>query len=159
MGPGASFAETMSDSGLRFRYVGVEVRDLGRALHFYQGLGFRVLFRGTMEHGGIWVHLRLPHQAQRLELNWYPPGSRFKRTYRPGSELDHLGFRVDDPEMWARRAVRLGGHLVDRVEEEHEWLVYVADPDGIWLEFIGDPVQRKRRRTRRRTPAVGSRVA
>ena len=133
----------------KFLYAGIEVRDLRRSLRFYQGLGFRILFRGTMEHRGEWVHLRLPRQQQRLELNYYPPGTRFHRPYRPGSELDHLGFRVDDPDAWARRARTLGGKLVDRVDEEHEWLVYVTDPDGIWLEFIGDPARRKRRPPRR----------
>lgn len=130
---------------LLFRYTGVEVRDLERSLRFYRGLGFRELARGTMGHGGIWVHLRLPRQVPRLELNWYPRASRFARRYRRGSELDHFGFRVDDPEAWARKAVRLGGKLVARVNEAHEWLVYVSDPDGIWLEFIGDPADRPKR--------------
>lgn len=127
---------------LRFRYTGIEVRDLRRSLRFYRGLGFRVMFRGTMGHGGVWVHLRLPRQPHRLELNWYPPGSKFRRPYRRGSELDHFGFRVEDPEAWARRAVRAGGKVAARVNEPHEWLVYVADPDGIWLEFIGDASRR-----------------
>jgi catechol 2,3-dioxygenase-like lactoylglutathione lyase family enzyme len=130
---------------LLFRYAGLEVRDLQRSLRFYRGLGFRVLYRGTMGHGGVWVHLRLPRQVPRLELNWYPRKSRFARPYRHGSELDHLGFRVDDPEAWAKKATRLGGKVVARVNEPHEWLVYVADPDGIWLEFIGDPADRPKR--------------
>ncbi len=96
-----------------------------------------------MEHGGEWVHLRIPHQAQRLELNYYPPGSRFHKPYHKGSELDHLGFKVEDADAWAKKAASAGGKIVDRVDEEHEWLVYVTDPDGIWLEFIGDPSQRK----------------
>lgn len=134
---------------LRILYTGLEVRDLTRSLRFYRGLGFRVLFRGTMQHGGVWVHLRLPHQVPRLELNWYPPGNRFHRAYRSGSELDHLGFRVDDPEAWAKRARRFGGKVVERVNEPGEWLVYVSDPDGVWLEFIGDPSKRPVKRVRR----------
>ena len=128
---------------IRFLYAGIEVTDLERSLRFYSGLGFKVVIRGKMEHGGEWVHLRMPHQAQRLELNYYPTGSRFRRPYRSGSELDHLGFKVGDADAWARKAVGLGGRIVDRVDEEHEWLVYVTDPDGIWLEFIGDPSLRK----------------
>lgn len=135
---------------IRFRYTGLEVRELGRSLRFYQGLGFRVVARGMMAHGGVWVHLRLPRQVNRLELNWYPPGSRFRARYRQGSELDHLGFRVEDPELWARVARKVGGRVAARVNEPHEWLVYVADPDGVWLEFIGDPALRERQDRKRR---------
>lgn len=130
---------------LRLKYVGVEVRDLPRSLRFYAGLGFRVERRGTMEHGGKWVHLNLPHHQGMLELNHYPKGSQFHREYRRGSELDHLGFVTDDPEGWARKAVALGGTRVTRIDEKDDSgrvagiLVYVTDPDGIWLEFIGPP--------------------
>jgi catechol 2,3-dioxygenase-like lactoylglutathione lyase family enzyme len=140
----------MTARGLRFVYAGIEVRDLRRSLRFYEGLGFRIRGRGIMEHGGEWVQLRIPRQQTRLELNYYPRGSRFHRTYRSGSELDHLGFRVADADAWARTAVRLGGKLVDRVDEPFEWLVYVTDPDGVWLEFIGDLAVRARHRRRRR---------
>ncbi|MDE1837553.1 MAG: VOC family protein [Euryarchaeota archaeon] len=139
----------MKNDRLRFRYTGIEVTDLDRSLRFYQGLGFREIYRGTMGHGGVWVHLRLLGQVTRLELNWYPRGNRFRRPYRHGSELDHLGFRVEDPETWARRARKLGGKVVARVNEPHEWLTYVADPDGIWLEFIGDASKRPRSPRRR----------
>ena len=118
---------------IRFLYAGIEVTDLNRSLQFYGKLGFKIIARGTMGHGGEWVHLRIPHQTQRLELNYYPQGSRFHKRYRQGSELDHLGFRVQDADAWARKAERAGGKIVDRVDEEHEWLVYVTDPDGVWL--------------------------
>lgn len=147
LSPVGAWGKFVPAGPLKFRYTGIEVRDLSRSLRFYRGLGYRVLFRGTMGHGGEWVHLRLPHQVHRLELNWYPRGSRFRRPYRHGSELDHLGFRVDDPEAWAKRAQRFGGRVVARVNEPHEWLVYVSDPDGIWLEFIGDASKRPMSRT------------
>ncbi len=40
------------------------------------------------------------------------------------------------------KARRFGGKIVDRVNEPHEWLVYVTDPDGVWLEFIGNVAHR-----------------
>jgi len=132
-------------ASLRLYYVGIEVRDLRRSLRFYGGLGFRVDRRGTMEHGGEWVHLVRPHHQGMLELNHYPKGSRFHRAYRPGSELDHLGLVTEDPEGWAKKAVALGGKRVVRIDEKDAAgrvagiLVYVTDPDGIWLEFIGPP--------------------
>ncbi len=133
----------MATDKIRFLYAGIEVTDLARSLGFYGKLGFKVVRRGKMEHGGEWVHLRIPHQSQTLELNHYPPKSKFHKPYRKGSELDHLGFRVEDADAWAKKAEKAGGKTVGRVDEEHEWLVYVADPDGIWLEFIGDPSLRK----------------
>jgi catechol 2,3-dioxygenase-like lactoylglutathione lyase family enzyme len=125
-----------------------------RSLRFYLGLGFRVIRRGTMEHGGVWVHMRLPRQAQRLELNFYPPGNPHRRPYRSGSELDHLGFSTPDPGAWGRRVRRLGGRVVSEIRETHEWLVYATDPDGIWLEFFG-PAKRRPRRRRRAAGATG----
>ena len=143
----------MAARRLRLYYAGVEVRDLERSLAFYRGLGFRVERRGTMEHGGQWVHLRRPRQGNRLELNYYPKGTPFHRPYRAGSELDHLGLVADDADAWARRAVALGGRRVARIQERNEKgkvmgiLVYVTDPDGIWLEFIGPTPRRRRRRS------------
>lgn len=137
----------MPSDALKFLYAGIEVRDLERSLRFYQGLGFRVVLRGKMEHGGEFVHLRLPRQSQRLELNYYPRGNPYRKPYRHGSELDHFGFVVKDPEAWARRAVRCGGRFVSRIRETDQWLTYVEDPDGIWLEFFGPPPKKRPRRT------------
>jgi catechol 2,3-dioxygenase-like lactoylglutathione lyase family enzyme len=143
----------MPSPSLRFRYAGIEVRDMERSLRFYLGLGFRVVGRGHMEHGGEWVHLQLPRQRQRLELNFYPPGNPHRRPYRSGSELDHLGFSTPDPDAWGRTVRRLGGRVVSRIRETNQWLVYATDPDGVWLEFFGPPKRRARRRPRARPAA------
>lgn len=92
-----------------------------------------------MEHGGQWVQMVMPKQTQRLELNYYPSGSRFEEPFRNGTELDHLGFFVDDVGYWVRRAVKLGGKLAVDFSETHERLAYVKDPDGVWVEFCGKP--------------------
>jgi catechol 2,3-dioxygenase-like lactoylglutathione lyase family enzyme len=133
----------MTPPALRYRYAGIRVRDLDRSLRFYQALGFRVRRRGTMEHGGIWVHLALPRQVPRLELNFYPKGTRFYERYRTGSELDHLGFAVRDVSAWVRRMRRAGGRVAVRFTETHESLAYLKDPDGIWIEFYGPPPRRR----------------
>lgn len=81
----------------RLYYCGLRVRDLDRSLRFYtKVLGMRVVASGTMPHGGKYLHLRTPGSAPRLELNWYPNGSRFYTPYRRGDELDHLAFVVPD---------------------------------------------------------------
>ncbi|HEV2317057.1 MAG TPA: VOC family protein [Thermoplasmata archaeon] len=123
-------------------YAGIRVRDLEGAVRFYtEGVGLRELRRGTMGHGGIWVLLEDNLSRQRLELNWYPQGSKYASKWTAGEELDHLGFRTPDPESVAKSLVALGARLVERVQEGDEpATIYLADPDGIQLELIPNPV-------------------
>jgi len=123
----------------RFYYTGIRVRNLNRSLRFYtRALGMKVSARGTMGHGGKWVHLVGPGSRMKLELNWYPPGSRFATRYTKGEELDHLAFVVDDVTRAYGNLLGKGAKPVvapakaerDRVE------VYVKDPDGIWIELL-----------------------
>lgn len=75
---------------------------------------------------------------QRLELNWYPKSSRFYEKYRNGSELDHIGFIVDDAVKWFKLLVSRGAKIAaEPFGDEFETLAYVKDPDGIWIELIG----------------------
>jgi catechol 2,3-dioxygenase-like lactoylglutathione lyase family enzyme len=120
-----------------FVYAGLRVRDLARSLRFYRKLGFRVYRRGTMGHGGRWVHLKFPRAGQRLELNFYPRGNRYYEPIRRGTEFDHLGFRVTNVEAWERELRRRKLPIVARIREPHENLVYTRDPDGNWVEFFG----------------------
>lgn len=137
----------MAPPRLRFGYAGIRVRNLPRSLAFYRGMGFHVHKRGRMEHGGEWVQLRYGRQGQKLELNYYPRGSRFYEPYAPGTELDHLGFFTSDVDFWVRRARRLGATVAVDFAEPHERLAYVRDPDGVWIEFCGKPAPQKRRRS------------
>lgn len=121
----------------RFRYAGIRVRDLDRSLAFYTGLlGMRVTGQGTMPHGGRYVHLRTPGSPQRLELNWYPRGSRFYAPYRRGEEMDHLAFVVDDVRKAFRELVRKGVEAAVDPAHCEGTEVYVKDPDGIWIELL-----------------------
>jgi len=80
-----------------FTYTGIRVRNLERARRFYRdALGMRVVNRGRMDAGGLFVHLKSPESSQVLELNWYPPRTRFHEPYANGSELDHLAFWCRD---------------------------------------------------------------
>lgn len=114
------------------------MRDLHRSLKFYRFLGLKVKRRGTMAHGGKWVHLKDPTTDQRLELNWYPKRSKFYEKYRNGSELDHIGFIVDDAVKWYKLLVSRGAKsAAEPFGDESETLAYVKDPDGVWVELIG----------------------
>lgn len=123
----------------RFRYTGIRVRDLERSLAFYRGaLGMTEIGRGEMPHGGRYVHLRTPRGQQRLELNWYPEGSRFYAPYRDGEEMDHLAFVVDDVAKAYRELVAKGATpAVSPSEAKGLTEAYVKDPDGIWIELLG----------------------
>lgn len=128
----------MAKRRIKLYYCGIQVRDLKRSLRFYRYLGLRIKRRGTMPHGGKWVHLVDPDTYQRLELNWYPKNSRFYEVYRNGSELDHLGFKVDDTAKWFNLLIKRGAKSAAKpFGDTNETLAYVKDPDGIWIELIG----------------------
>lgn len=85
---------------------------------FYRDVfGMREIARGKMPHGGVWVHLRTPGGRHRLELNWYPEGSRFHTPYRDGDETDLLAFLVDDVDKGYREPVAKGVKAAVKPEE------------------------------------------
>ncbi|HKV90138.1 MAG TPA: VOC family protein [Thermoplasmata archaeon] len=130
----------------KFLYTGLRVRDLETSLAFYRKLGFRIRSRGTMGHGGVWVHLRYPGSYHRLELNYYPKTNRFFEPLRSGTEFDHFGFYAKDPVAWKRKVLRAGGKLAVEFVDGSSRLVYLRDPDGNWLEAFGPAKPRRRKR-------------
>jgi len=121
------------------RYTGVRVTDLDPSLDFYTRLmGLREARRGRASHGGVWVLLQDPRTKQRLELNWYPPGSPFSARYVPGEGLDHIGFRVPNAATAYRRLRALGARpaLSPRDAQGMRGIYYVLDPDGNWVELF-----------------------
>lgn len=133
-------------------YTGIRVRDLARSIRFYQdGFGLTERGRGTMTHGGRFVELEDPSSHQRIELNWYPPGSPYATRYTVGEGLDHLGFVVDDADATVARLLPLGASIALPVwtERGRSRIGFVRDPDGIWLEIES--------RIRRSPARVGSR--
>lgn len=122
----------------RFYYAGIRVRNLKRSIAFYtKGFGMKVVGRGTMPHGGKWVHLVTPGTRMRLELNWYPKGSRFYVPYGKGEELDHLAFIVGDVRSAYQSLVQRGAKAAVDPDHATGTEVYVKDPDGIWIELLG----------------------
>jgi catechol 2,3-dioxygenase-like lactoylglutathione lyase family enzyme len=120
-----------------FVYAGLRTGNLPRSIRFYRKLGFKIHKRGTMEHGGKWVHLSFPGAAQRLELNFYPRSNPYYTPLRKGTEFDHLGFRVSDVDAWELELRRRKLRIVARIRETHENIVYVRDPEENWIEFFG----------------------
>jgi len=128
-----------------FTYTGVRVRDLARSIEFYtKVMGMRVTFRMKLRktHGEVAL-LRSPRSRQRLELNWYEPGSRYAKPFRVGEGLDHLAFRTADLKQTIRDLRRGGIPVVDgpHGSPKAAW-IYIRDPDGLWLEINGPLVKR-----------------
>jgi lactoylglutathione lyase len=114
-------------------YTGIRVRDLDAATRFYtEGLGLRVRRSGRMATGGQWRELADPETGAVLELNFYPG----EPPYREGDELDHLGFRVPSLDAAVARLTALGATVrIPPFREGRERLVFLSDPDGVWLEL------------------------
>jgi lactoylglutathione lyase len=123
---------------MKFVYFGIRVRNLNRSINFYtRVLGLKQVHKGTMAHGGIFVHLKKPGSMQRLELNYYPSGNRFYEKYKQGTEMDHIGFWVEDVDREYARAISKGAKRATApFSNNGERLAYVKDPDGIWIEFF-----------------------
>ena len=120
-----------------FTYTGIRVRDLNRSERFYVDiLGMKKISRGRMPHGGRFVHLKSPGSPQRLELNWYPKGSRFYKKYARGEELDHLAFYVKNVRHAYEELVKKGADAAVKPSEAKGTEVYIKDLDGIWIELL-----------------------
>jgi catechol 2,3-dioxygenase-like lactoylglutathione lyase family enzyme len=145
-------------------YTGIRVTNLRRSLRFYtEVMGLKETIRGDHRSAGrgIWVGLSDPKTRQRLELNWYPPGSRYATRYRPGDGLDHLGFLLGNVprsrlETEYARLLRRGATPTPMTPDVTDgWMFSVLDPDGNWVEVFRRPTaaeERQQAREARRTP-------
>jgi len=128
---------------MKFEYTGIRVRDLRRSIEFYKKtMGMRSVSRGRMRAGGIYVHMMSKGSRQRLELNYYPPGTKFYERYADGSQLDHLAFWCRDVRRCYEAALKGGASsAVEPWDEGGYTLAFVKDLDGIWIELIGRKVK------------------
>ena len=122
-------------------YAGLRVTNLARSVRFVEkGLGLHELRRGKVPGAGTWVLFEDPVSHQRLELNWYPRGTKFATPYAPGDALDHLGIRVTSMAAAGRRLRGAGARRVHQVRWKGQVVVeYWEGPDGLWVELILDP--------------------
>jgi catechol 2,3-dioxygenase-like lactoylglutathione lyase family enzyme len=139
---------------MRLEVAGLRVTDLGRSLRFYtRALGLAVEKRGDTRSwgGGKWVQLVDPRSRRRIELNWYPNGSRFYAPYRAGDALDHLDFSLGAApraalEVVYRRLLRSGARPTGYAPSTTEgWMASVLDPDGLWITIGRRPTRAERR--------------
>jgi catechol 2,3-dioxygenase-like lactoylglutathione lyase family enzyme len=123
-------------------YTGLRVTDLERSVRFYtDSFGLHEVARGdnSASGGGVSVLLRDAFTGQKLELNYYPPGSKYCVPYVPGEGLDHVAFRVKDLDAKLKQLAAEGFYPVrkgDPVEPIAGFRVaYLTDPDGNWVEL------------------------
>ncbi|HKS59247.1 MAG TPA: VOC family protein [Thermoplasmata archaeon] len=138
---------------MRFENVGLRVTQLKRSVRFYtSALGLREVRRGDTRSwgGGIWVLLEDPRSRRKIELNWYPKGSRFYTRYRAGDAVDHLDFTLGvapkkELERVYRRLLRQGAKPTGFEPSTTEgWMASVTDPDGIWVTIGRRPTAAER---------------
>jgi lactoylglutathione lyase len=134
-------------------YVGIRVTDMERSLSFYRDVfGMKVVAQGDFikNGGGRYALLRDPTSGQRLELNWYPPGSTYATPFVPGEGLDHLGVKVDDVAEKLKELAAKGVEVVPiadslatqkRSETFTLHIGFVKDPDGNWIGFYDHPTK------------------
>ena len=130
-------------------YVGIRVTDLDRSLRFYREVfGLKEVARGdnTSAGKGPYVLLRDDFSGQKLELNYYVPGSKFATPYNPGEGLDHISFRVDDLSQFVASLRKAGVQDApgspNHVLPNGHRVAYVTDPDGNWIEIYEHPEER-----------------
>jgi len=133
--------------GMRFEYTGIRVRDLKRSIEFYKKtMGMKMVRRGKMRAGGIYVQLKSKESEQLLELNYYPPEAKYYEEYAEGSELDHLAFWCVDVRKSYEKVLAGGAtSAIEPWDEGGYTLAFVRDPDGVWIELIGKKVTKAAR--------------
>lgn len=128
-------------------YFGIRVTNLERSIEFYTRLlDLEVISRGGSSDSEA-VQLRDRHSGQRLELNWYAPGSPYARPYVPGEGLDHIGIQVRDLLATRDRLKELGIEVATRElpSDREMWVtpefrvLFIKDPDGNFLELFDVP--------------------
>lgn len=123
----------------RMIYTGIRVKNMDESIGFYtEILGMTLLERQkTPQTQGEWATLKSPSSEQVIELNWYEEGSKFGTVYTNGSEIDHLGFDVENMDEWLRELEAKGVKIHVRPYEIGGWNeAFIEDPNGIWVEFL-----------------------
>lgn len=130
---------------MKFKYTGIRVKDLKRSIEFYtKTMSMKIVERGKMRAGGIYVSLKSKESPQLLELNYYPSGTKYYEEYMEGSELDHLAFWCTDVRKSYQKVLTGGAtSTVEPWDEGGFTLAFVKDPSGVWIELIGRKVRQQ----------------
>jgi catechol 2,3-dioxygenase-like lactoylglutathione lyase family enzyme len=120
----------------------VRVKDLERSRTFYcDALGFEVMPRPAFPFPGYWLGV-----GGRVQVHMGPDGEQQGAAHyfgtTPGSArdnagvVDHIAFQATDPDGLASRLHALGIPARTRyISEIQLFQIFVADPDGLWIEL------------------------
>jgi len=122
----------------KLTYTGIRVKDLDASVAFYTKLlGMKENGRSKIEAaGGEVVNLASENDGPQIELNFYPPTSKFYSSYKAGEELDHLAFQVEDLDKALEEAAKAGYPTVLTMKGETSRWAYIKDPNGIYIELF-----------------------
>jgi catechol 2,3-dioxygenase-like lactoylglutathione lyase family enzyme len=143
----------------RMRHLRITCTDLDESLRWYEGLGFEVVAKESIDDAAFLgftepaaaaaVRLRLPDEAfEALLVQWETPASHGRHTSEPNrAGLFRTAVGVDDTRA-AYEAMSAAGWTFDREPMPVEltgtpvpdmWICFLSDPDGVPFEFVGRP--------------------
>ena len=120
-------------------YTRIRVKNMEESIRFYSDvLGIQLIERKkTPQTHGEWATLKSPGSEQVVELNWYAHGSKFGEPCVNGSEIDHLGFEVENLAGWVSELEARKVKILVRPYEIGGWNeAFIEDPNGVWIEFL-----------------------
>lgn len=119
-------------------YTGIRVKDLDESIAFYTNiLGMKQTGRSKIEaSGGEVASLASQDGGHEIELNYYPPGSKFYTNYFAGEGIDHLAFQVEDLDKFLEEAGKAGHPVVLEIKGKTSRWGYIQDPNGIYIEIV-----------------------
>jgi lactoylglutathione lyase len=119
-------------------YTGIRVKDLDDSIAFYTkvlGMTLRGRAKIAAAEGEV-ASLASENPNHEIELNFYPPGSRFYTDYVVGEGLDHIAFQVEDLDKALAEAAKLGYPAVLEMKGDTSRWAYIQDPNGIYIELV-----------------------
>jgi catechol 2,3-dioxygenase-like lactoylglutathione lyase family enzyme len=122
----------------KLTYTGIRVKDIDKSVEFYTKLlGMKEVGRSKIEvAGGECVNLVSEDGGHQIELNYYPPGSKFAANYVAGEGLDHIAFQVEDLDVALKEAAKAGYPMVLDMKGKTSRWAYIEDPNGIYIELF-----------------------
>lgn len=144
---------------VRPSHLGICVSDLESSLRFYcDGLGFVAAETYTLDSADlpgldralevdgptVVVSQFVRSGDFAIELLAYrrPASSGVPSRSRGQHGMTHLAFHVDDLDAAVRNAVASGGTVIESTRADlGVQLVFLADPDGVRIEFIHTPIR------------------
>jgi len=132
-----------------FRHTGITVRDMEKALVFYQGLlGLAVVSDRVVSDGGLFVGvddvvtriclLEIPGSSANIELLEYRGAGGKPASARPVDEgVGHASFWVTDiMTLYARLVEQNVPVITEPIRPPTgRKKFYASDPDGFWIEL------------------------